>query len=154
MELQKVGIYSTQTQGYDPTANGLAENAVAKIGAVARANLSRLASDVTDDTLRALWPFAMENASLALTLSCRPITEHRNHRDILPFGAMVLCRQPPMRDLGKTEMRAYEAMHLFPSESAPSGHMVAPLTGRDARHPLTSEVISDTTHVRKGRRCN
>ena len=59
LELQKVGIYSTQTQGYDPAANGLAENAVAKIGAVARANLSRLATDATGDTLRALGPFAM-----------------------------------------------------------------------------------------------
>ena len=54
MDLNRVGIAYTHTQGQDPSANGLAENCVSRVTALARALLARYDHDTTEATRRAL----------------------------------------------------------------------------------------------------
>ena len=100
-ELLALGVRLSLTQGRDPQANGLAEQAVGALSRMARAALAHLTSP---DVKVALWPFAMVWAAQRLADPKLP-----------PFGALAQARLPTKAMLGKLDRRTNACVILHKS---------------------------------------
>lgn len=154
-ELHELGIWSTVTQGYDPAANGRAEGAIGLLSNGARARLSELCGpgvDLTPFSTAVMWTHAMVHASMSYSaLHCTEGARIAS-ADILPFGSLVLAREPPARKVPKGEPRAVDGLYLHPSIRTPGAHLVADLERlpfgeqfdyiiRDSRIAVTLRVV-------------
>ena len=117
-ELLALGIQLSVTQGSDPQANGLAEQAVGQLARMARGVLATY----PDATQASLWQSAMVWAAQRLSDSKLP-----------PFGARVLARHPPKAALGKLTARAVPAVYLHKSTRTPGAAHIG-LWGEDKVH--------------------
>ena len=111
--LLALGVTLTTTQGRDPQANGLAEQAVGQLSRMARAVLAEYSAG----TAAALWQCAMVWAAQRIV-----------DPKLTPFGAAVLARLPPMANLGKLAPRATQCVNLHKSTRTPGAIHVGLLT--------------------------
>ena len=96
-DLLKLGVTLRTTQGRDPQANGLAEQAVGQLARMARAAVAPYSKKVAAD----LWQEAMVWSAQRLVDPKLP-----------PFGAMMLVRHPPLAAIDKLSARAAPAVFL------------------------------------------
>ena len=145
------GVSLTTTQGRDPQANGLAEQAVGQLCRMARAVLAHYGGDVA----RSLWQYAM-------VWSAQRLADPK----IPPFGAEVLARHPPLSPLGKLSARACRAIFLHHSTRSAGASCVGMLSGlavlsvaarRTTRAVLAADgkwsfpAVQDVKTTRRGR---
>ena len=120
------GVKLSTTQGRDPQANGLAEQAVGQLCRMARAVLA----DYKPDVARALWQPAMVWAAQRLSDPKLP-----------PFGAAVLARHPPHMLLGKLSARACRAIFLHRSARSDGASCVGLLSGLTVLSVATRRTV-------------
>ena len=94
-------MHLSLTQGEDPQANGLAEQAVGRLCRMARSATAHLSCP---EAKASLWPSAMVWAAQRLEDPKMP-----------PFGAQAIARHPPKAVLGKTQGRAVSCILLHKS---------------------------------------
>ena len=92
-----LGVSLSTTQGRDPQANGMAEQAAGQLSRMSRAALAHYSPAVA----RQLWPYAMVWAAQRIADPKLP-----------PFGAKVLARHPPLMPLGKLASRSLGGVFL------------------------------------------